>query len=274
MTKQVPGIAVLVPFFDGFVVDQWGVLHDGTRAYPGALDALERLRAAGKRVVILSNSGRRSAGNVELMESIGFPRRLWDDLVSAGEDAFRALRTENPGTSCYLFGEKGRLAGLDLRLVDEVDDAELLLAYGIEASDLASYDTVLRPAAARHLPMVCANPDLWRFAPDGSLLPAPGALADRYEAMGGIVRRHGKPHGHIFETALSSLAVARARVLCIGDSLHHDVLGAARVGIGSALVAGGVHREALGDPPDLPTLGSLAAEAGAAPDYLLRTFRW
>ena len=53
------GMAEVASRYDGFLVEQWGVLHDGTTPYPGAIACLERLRAVGKRVVLLSNSGRR-----------------------------------------------------------------------------------------------------------------------------------------------------------------------------------------------------------------------
>ena len=43
------GMAALAREFDGFIVDQWGILHDGTRPYPGALECLRSLREAGKR---------------------------------------------------------------------------------------------------------------------------------------------------------------------------------------------------------------------------------
>ena len=56
----VPGLSALADRFDGFVLDLWGVLHDGVTAYPGAVACLERLRAGGKRVAILSNAPRRA----------------------------------------------------------------------------------------------------------------------------------------------------------------------------------------------------------------------
>jgi ribonucleotide monophosphatase NagD (HAD superfamily) len=52
-----PGIAPLAERYDGFILDLWGVLHDGRHPMPGALDALAHLREAGKRIVILSNAG-------------------------------------------------------------------------------------------------------------------------------------------------------------------------------------------------------------------------
>lgn len=45
--------------YEGWILDQFGVLHDGGTAFPLALIAVERLRLSGKRCVILSNSSKR-----------------------------------------------------------------------------------------------------------------------------------------------------------------------------------------------------------------------
>ena len=44
--------------FDDFIVDLWGVVHDGQHPYPGVLETLTRLKAQGKRVLFLSNAPR------------------------------------------------------------------------------------------------------------------------------------------------------------------------------------------------------------------------
>ena len=59
------GIAPIAGRYDGFILDLWGVLHDGAHPMPGAVEALHRLREAGKRIVILSNAPRRSASVIE-----------------------------------------------------------------------------------------------------------------------------------------------------------------------------------------------------------------
>ena len=101
------------------------------------------------------------------------------------------------------------------------------MAEAMSTMMMSRMNAIFGRAVARGLRLVCANPDHWRFGAGGSLLPAPGAFAERYAAMGGDVQWHGKPHPHIYETALESLAVPKDRVLCVGDSMHHDVRGAA-----------------------------------------------
>jgi HAD superfamily hydrolase (TIGR01459 family) len=273
MREVVPGLAAVAERYDAYVLDQWGVMHDGRRPYEGAVEAMQRLREARKRVVILSNSGQRSAPNEAALERLGFGRSLWDDLVSAGEDAWRALKADPPGRRWLVFGDPQRLAGLDFTPVEKVEEAECLVALRMDEPELTGYDAIFAKALARGLLLVCANPDHWRFA-DGVLLPAPGTFAERYAAMGGRVQWHGKPHAHIYETALASLGVSRGRVLCVGDSMHHDVRGGRDAGLATALVTAGIHRDVLGEPPDPVALGRLEAEAGAVPDYILSAFRW
>ena len=54
--ELIPGVAALALRYDGFILDLWGVVHDGTAPFPGVLDCMGRLIAAGKRVVLLSNA--------------------------------------------------------------------------------------------------------------------------------------------------------------------------------------------------------------------------
>jgi len=283
------GIGALAREFDGFIVDQWGILHDGTRAYPGAIDCLEQLRRAGKHVVVLSNSGRREADNVRLMSAMGFDERLFDRCVSAGEDARTAIeRRTHPfharlGRRYYAFTRDDNVSlvdGLALERVARVDDADFLIVIGIDSPRLgvADYEPLLAAGATRHLPMICANPDIVRVSP-GGLVAAPGALAQRYERLGGEVFYHGKPYPAIYESCLEALArCPRDRVVTVGDSIEHDVLGAARVGLSSAFVAGGIHvtdlETAWGDLPPPAAWRRFLRGAIARPDYLVPAFVW
>lgn len=282
-------MAGLVPRYDGYIIDQWGVLHDGIRPYPGARECLERLRDLGKRVVILSNSGRRENDNVELMARIGFERTLYDRLISAGEDAREAIeaRTEpfhsRLGRRCYAFtqdGDTGVLDGMSIEIVPAIAEADFLIVLRMDAMqrDLAGHEDDLRAGIARKLPMICANPDLSRVSPQG-IIDAAGVLARRYEELGGAVFYHGKPHPAIYRSCLQALGIDdKRRVLAIGDSVEHDILGASRAGIDSAFIAGGIHCpelcEAWGKSPKPEIWHRFAAGAVAQPDHLLPAFVW
>jgi HAD superfamily hydrolase (TIGR01459 family) len=283
------GVAGLARDFDGFIVDQWGVLHDGTRPYAGAAECLRQLRALGKRVVILSNSGRREAGNVRLMERMGFEAGLFDRFVSAGEDARAAIERRTHafharlGRRYFAFtrdDDVSLLEGLPVERVARVEEADFLMVIGIDSPRLGArdYEPLLAAGAARRLPMVCANPDVTRVSPEG-LVDAPGALARRYEALGGEAFYHGKPYPAIYASCLEALGgCARERVVCVGDSIEHDIQGAAGVGLASAFVASGIHLDDLGVAwGGLPEPGAwrrFAATAIARPQFLVPAFVW
>jgi HAD superfamily hydrolase (TIGR01459 family) len=285
----VAGVSALATDYDGFILDQWGVLHDGTSPYAGAIECLEQLRAAGKRVVVLSNSGRREAENLRFMARMGFPAALFDRFVGAGDDARRAIAARaDPfhlalGRRCFAFtrnGDHSLIDGIGLEIVDRVEAADFLAAIGTDSPqrNLPDYEAALQAGISRGLPMVCANPDLVRLSPEGTI-EAPGVLARRYEALGGTVFYHGKPHAAIYGSCLDALAIAsRERVLAIGDSIEHDVLGASRAGLRSAFVAGGIHAEELeiarGKLPSPQVWCDFAGKAVARPDYLLPAFVW
>ena len=139
------------------------------------------------------------------------------------------------------------------------------------------YEDELNAGVARGLPMVCANPDIARLIPEG-ITEAQGVLARRYEELGGEVFYHGKPYPAVYRSCLEALACDANKVLAIGDSIEHDILGAARAGIAGALIPGGVHAEELGISwGQLPTpeaWRAFAAQAPAKPDYLLGAFNW
>lgn len=240
----------VIPQFDGFVIDQYGVLHDGVSPYPGAIAALEAIGAAGKRAVLMTNSGKPAAANEERLERLGFPRRLYAALVSSGEAARLGVADGAfgpafaSGAKVHIVGRAGDDYGVDRFRLQPVAlaaaDALLILGSDAPRVSLEAYVERLRPAAARRLPALCANPDLLMLTKFGPQ-PAPGAIARLYETLGGAVIYVGKPHAFIYAIASRALAgVAPRRVLAVGDSPQHDVEGAAKAGFATALVKTGL----------------------------------
>jgi len=276
-------LAALMPRYDGFLLDQWGVLHDGVQPYPGAVAALEKLRRAGKRVIILSNSGRSGAENASQLAKFGFAPELYDEIVSAGDDARDALAARDEpfhqalGRRCLLLAREGEAhlaEGLGLDLVDDVEAADFILLMTMDPprQSVTGWMTLLEAANERRLPMVCANPDLHRASPEGGLQEAPGLVARAYEEVGGTVRYHGKPQPRIYRTCLTKLGLDRSRVVAIGDSLEHDIAGAQGAGIDSVFIAGGIHRGEIGwDDAVMDRASCLAlfARAGRGSTYVL-----
>jgi HAD superfamily hydrolase (TIGR01459 family) len=283
------GLADLASRYRGFIVDQWGVLHDGARPYADALDCLARLRAGGKRVVLLSNSGKRTAINRARLAEIGIDGSLYDAIVTSGEATWQALaeRTEPffaaLGRRCILwsrYGDRSVVEGLPLEVVERIEDAEFLLLAGVEDdAGLEDFGTQLDAAAARGLPMVCANPDVVAVLPDGRFGTGPGALAHHYEQLGGAVGYVGKPHHPIYQVCLEALGhPPHAEVLTVGDSMAHDVAGGAAMELDTALIMSGIHRRIFdaerGVGANRAALEELAREYGVLPRWVLPRFRW
>ena len=90
------GLAELADRYDAFILDLWGVLHNGVAAFPEAIDCLKALRAAGKRLLVLSNAPRRSESIKERNVALGLPPELYDALHSSGEFPPRSSRSSSP----------------------------------------------------------------------------------------------------------------------------------------------------------------------------------
>jgi HAD superfamily hydrolase (TIGR01459 family) len=265
------------------------VLHDGARPYADALDCLARLREAGKRVVLLSNSGKRTAVNRARLAEIGIAESLYDAVVTSGEATWQALAARKDpfyaglGARCYLWsrdGDRSVVDGLPLEVVEGVEDADFLLLGGVEDdARLEDFGAVLEAAARRGLPMVCANPDIVAVQPNGVFGMAPGAVAHHYEQLGGTVSYVGKPHRPIYEVALQALGnPPHAEVLAVGDSMAHDVAGGAAMELDTALVMAGIHGRlfdpARGASANRAAMEQLALEYGVLPRWVLPSFRW
>lgn len=251
---DIDGLGAIADRFDHVLLDQWGTLHEGQAIFTRARDCVARLRQAGKRVLVLSNSGKRASSNAARLTSLGLPPQAYDGILTSGEVTWRGLkaRAQKPfaslGRTCLLIARGGDHAivdGLDLAVVTDVGTADFILLAGLDdaVAEPEHWRARLTDAAARGLQMLCANPDLAMFGAAG-LIPAPGALARFYETLGGRVAYVGKPHAPIFAAALERLGQPDpARVLMIGDSLDHDVAGARHAGMLTLLLRSGVHRD-------------------------------
>lgn len=274
-TPILKGLRTVAMDYDGFVLDLWGVVHDGVTVFPGVVEALAKLRAEGKRLMFLSNAPRRAAVVADQLADFGIPHDLHDGVLTSGEITWRHLDTRpdawyrSLGRACFRLGpgrDLGLLDGLDLDLVDSIATADFVLVTGPmtdREADAATYDKILGEAYARKLPMICANPDR-EVIRGGHRQICAGAIAERYERLGGGVRWHGKPDPSIYSDCLAKLRIAdRARVLAVGDSFATDIRGANAARLDALLVAHGIHSAALAGP-DGALDGRRIAEGAAA----------
>ncbi|KAI8079768.1 HAD-like domain-containing protein [Halteromyces radiatus] len=137
----------------------------------------------------------------------------------------------------------------------------------------------------RGIPFICTNPDV--LAPhgvnqDGSqrLLLCPGYIGQLYESMGGTVLYFGKPFSSIYKYLQNKQNnQSGGRILCIGDNVATDVLGANDADLDVVLILGGVHASTLlstkNDTELLSQVRDLCQQAGTRePTYVMPYLRY
>lgn len=281
MTRTLDSIGQIADQYDAIVLDQWGVLHDGSAPYSAALKALDVLAACPAKLGVLSNSGKRAEPNSHRIAAMGFDTSAFDCVMTSGEALWRSFATgmETAKTLYPIEGKAGDAAhwaqGLSVEMTHDVARAKAILLMGLpDGTRHDAYDTQLDAARAAHLPLYCSNPDFKSPRGGGTYVMSPGALADRYAKMGGTVHLYGKPHLPIFTAMQRVLDCAANRILMVGDSLHHDIAGAQTAGWGSLLICGGIHAPDIDDANATADIAALAAaNAMAAPDFSLPDLR-
>jgi len=275
--------------YRAWLVDIWGVMHNGHRAFPRAVDAARSFRERGGIVVLLSNSPRPTPGVQEQLRRLGVPDDAYDATVTSGDLTRYELGKHKGATVFHLGPER------DLPIFDRIpiklgsaEDAEFVVCSGLfddETETPEDYIELLQKLAARKLPMICANPDHLVERGD-RLVYCAGALAAIYDTMGGSVVYAGKPYAPIYELALETISalaersVARDEVLAIGDGVNTDIAGAARLGIDAVFVASGLHvpsnsgGEAGEEMLDELHLAELFADAKRRPLGAMRALAW
>ena len=271
--------------FDVFIVDIWGVLHDGTRPYEGVLDSIQQLKAAGKQVIALSNSSRRRDSAAVTLRNFGFDPDDFDKIVTSGEAAFHMLspsssvlplweKLENNDSNrnTVVLGSDGEDAAYLQECgwhVSSADDACFVLCRGPytvndgvavidKRTDAAAYDqaldNLLESCARRQLPFVVTNPDKVSPSVESAM---PGAIGDMYTDQlvkqgvadpESLVKRIGKPFPDVYQLALQGIDAKTSRICMVGDALETDVAGGTRAGIRTVwVVKDGIHRAQVQD---------------------------
>ncbi len=287
--EHLSGFAPLADRYDGFILDLWGVIHDGVNAFPHAVDCLARLRAAGKRTLLLSNVPRPNDAAQAMMRRMGIPDDGYTDILTSGEAVRRALQQPPDlwwaelGQRAFHLGperDRGVLEGLPLARVETPAEADFVLNTGPDdhrnPTRLEEFEEVLQDCARHGLPMICANPDL-QVIRGGVRVLCAGALAVRYQELGGDVRSLGKPDPAIYQPVLERLGLPVERVLAVGDALHTDIAGAAGVDVAACWVLSGIHGAALDDGAggfDRAKADAHAREAGLTPVATIPRFAW
>jgi HAD superfamily hydrolase (TIGR01459 family) len=282
--RFVTGLGKIHQLYDAFLVDAWGVLHDGAQCYRGVFDCLLRLEDLKKPVIVLSNAARRHDTIDRELERLGISSGMYHSVVSSGELSWQALKNDSIpmglGKSAYYLGpERSRslCKGLSFEWVNSADEADWVLNTGAPKGnprDATGLIPLLKKIATRQLPMICANPDQVALR-KGELGISAGAIAKEYGSLGGKrIIYFGKPHSEVFKLAARQLKhIDKSRLLMVGDAFATDIAGAANYGIDSLLITSGIHAEELAQA-DIETFKRTAHVYSAEPNYICPNFCW
>lgn len=296
-TKIVAGLRELAGSYDTILCDVWGVVHDGRAAFAPACDALGRFREGGGRVALVTNAPRPRRPIFTQLAGLGVPRTAFDVLVTSGdvtlsfiaERGNAPLRHIGPERDLALFDALREETGLSPRRLP-LAEAAYVVCTGLDRDDVETpddYTAELAEMRVRSLDFVCANPDLVVHVGE-RLIYCAGALAQRYQEMGGRVLQAGKPHRAIYDRALSEISVVRgapvdrSRTLAIGDAMRTDIQGAGDAGLAALFITSGIHREELhpsrankrNDALDLAAFKQFMLGADRAPMAALPRLVW
>ena len=256
----IAGLGEIAHRYDALLCDVWGVVHNGKESFPEAAAALTAFRRQGGAVVLITNAPRPNAPIHKQLGKLGVGPEAYDSIVTSG-DVTSAMIAERIDQPVYYIGPERDLGLFEAAqeitgkapVRASLEEAAYALCTGLVNDEIetpADYEQRLQSMKARGLPFLCANPDIIIHR-GADLVYCAGALARRYEEIGGSTVYAGKPHAPIYGMALAAAerALGRdlplSRVLAIGDGMRTDIAGAVGQGLDALFIRAGIHRDEL-----------------------------
>ncbi len=291
MTRIITALDEISEGYSALYCDLWGCLHDGRRAYPAAVAALQAFRDNGGAVVLLTNSPRPAGDVARQLDALGAPASCYDIIVSSGDAAQQALVAGMVGRRVYHLGPERDLGffadetgtPFDIERVP-LEEAEGIVCTGLfddstETPD--DYRATILYGKTKGLRLLCANPDIVVDVGETRIYCA-GAIAQAYAEAGGTSLYFGKPHPPIYAMARRKLIERRGEepsadeILCLGDGISTDILGAMGEGLDSLFITGGLaagETATTEDGPDPERLAAYLRAAILAPRFAMSYLR-
>tara|TARA_Y100000588_G_C13982754_1_gene807975 strand:- start:7 stop:891 length:885 start_codon:yes stop_codon:yes gene_type:complete len=246
--------------YDAFILDQWGVIHDGEKGYLNAINCIEKLYAKKKILTIISNSSRKKEETIMRLPNLGFQSAHFHEVMTSGEMIWLSLKNKNNievknlGKRCFHIYDQTKNEGEIFQkglekyiFVKNIEDADFILGCTpFFEKAVIDYIPLLNVAKEKDLLFVCANPDFESLEKkSNSLTFCMGTIAELYNSLGGKTFLLGKPNIEIYKKTFEELKnIKKSRILAIGDSLFHDIRGAFNFGVDSLLITStGIHRD-------------------------------
>ena len=261
--------------YDVFLIDLWGVIHNGIAAFDNVIPVLQSLKQKKKMVFFITNAPRRSFVISQQLEDFGIEQKLYDKIISSGELTWLSIKEKYQKKNCLIIGpprDFHLVEGLDISVVDKDSNVDIILNTGPWGDDdcLENYTDLLDSLAKKKSHMICSNPDKTVVRGENFMICA-GLLAEYYEKIGGKVEYYGKPYKQIYEHCFNFFEKKNTRVLAIGDSLENDIKGANALDFDSLLITDGIHREVNNNNDvDKQKLDGLIKTKNIFPDFFMR----
>jgi NagD protein len=248
--------------FAGYILDLDGTVYLGDTLLPGAKHTIETLRAAGSRVVFLSNKPLETrADYAAKLTRLGVPT-LPDDVINSSWVLVRWLAQEAPGATLFVIGEQpllDELRAAGFRLSKVPGEIEFVVASFDRTFDYhklqVAFDAVR--AGAR---FIATNRDRYCPVPGGGL-PDAAAVIGAIEGCTGkpVEVVVGKPSPITARAILDRLQLPASECIIVGDRLETDIPLGKEAGMATAIVLTGV------------TTPALLAASDIQPDYVLHS---
>ncbi len=267
--KELNHLASIYKKYDTFVIDLWGVIHNGMVLNPKAMEAIKHLKNNSKKIVFLSNAPRPSSKVVDFLIKLNMDKKYLSNVMTSGEAAMHAINKNHFGKTFYHLGPP-RDTSVFERVKDNKTDlkkCDFILCTGLfddHENDLQYYKNFLKEYVSKKL--ICTNPDLTVHRGNVEELCA-GSVAKVFEEMGGEVIYFGKPYKEVYKMCFNS----EEKVLAVGDNLRTDIKGANNLNIDCIFISEGVHRDEYNNTSELE---SLLKRYNVKANFFQKEFQW
>jgi HAD superfamily hydrolase (TIGR01459 family) len=250
--KELNHLSDIYKTYDTFVIDLWGVIHNGVVLNPKAIEAVDQLNKNSKKIIFLSNAPRPSSNVINFLLKMNMDKKYLSNVMTSGEAAMHAINQEKFGKFFFHLGPER-----DQNIFEKVKEnkttiekCNYILCTGLfdeRETKLDWYKDFLKKYISKKL--VCTNPDLTVHRGDKEEFCA-GYIAKIFEDIGGKAIYYGKPYNEIYNMCFGK----SERVLAIGDNLRTDIKGANNTNIDCVFISEGVHRDEYGDISEIKKL--------------------
>ena len=250
--KKLGHLSDICENYDTFVIDLWGVVHNGVKLNPKAIEAIDKLKNKSKKVVFLSNAPRPSSKVINFLLKMNMNKKYLSNVMTSGEAAMYAINKNKFGKTFFHLGPPRDTSVFEKVKENNVsiENCDFILCTGLfdnHDNDLEYYKKYLKNHISKKL--ICTNPDLTVHRGNIEELCA-GSVAKVFEELGGEVVYFGKPHKEVYNMCFNS----SEKVLAIGDNLRTDIKGANNLNIDCIFISEGVHRDEYNDISELRVL--------------------